>query len=83
MIYLTISTEDLAGIAVSSGIGSLALSGTLFFAKEAYAANWPPPMMVGLVFFGAMTLAAYLFLGGLVVRIRRRSNLSWWNIFGE
>ena len=83
MTYLTLSTEDLAGIAFSSGVGSIALSGTLYFAKETYSAGWPTAMTIGLVFFAAMTIAAYIYFGGLVARIRRRSGRTWWNVFGE
>lgn len=81
--YLTISTEDLAGLALSSGIGSLALTGTLHFAKEAYSSSWSAPLVVGFVFFAAMTIVLYVFFAGLLARLRRRSGLTWWNIFGE
>lgn len=82
MTYLTISTEDLATLGVSSGIGSIALSFTFFFAKEAYSTQLPLAI-AGAIGFGAIALTSYLFFGGYVVRIRRRSNLTWWHIFGE
>jgi hypothetical protein len=72
MIYLTISTEDLAALAVSSSIGSIALSAAIYFFKLA-----PPSesSSVTLTLAGGITIAAYLWFGGLVIRIRRRSGL--------
>ena len=79
MTYLTISTEDLAALAMSSGIGSLALSALIYFYKAAPSET----ASVGFAFTLAITLTAYVFFGGLVIRIRRRSKLRWWNLFGE
>jgi len=78
MTYLTISTEDLAGLAFSSGVGSLALSGTIYFHKMSGESE-----TVGLVFCIAIMIAAYVYFGGLVRRIRKRSRLSSWKLFGE
>ena len=78
MIYLTVSTEDLATIAMSSGIGSLALAITIYLYKFAST----QVEYTALTFTIAITLFAYLFFGGMIIRIRKRSGLTWWNIFG-
>ena len=79
MTYLTDSTEDLAFLAMTSGIGSLALSALIYF----YNADTSEAASVGFYFFLVITAVAYVFFGGLVIRIRRRSGLRWWNLFGE
>jgi hypothetical protein len=82
MIYVHVSTEDLAGLAYSSGIGSIMFTGTIYAAKEAYSSQ--VPFAVGaLVFFAAGTLASYGYFLGLFRRIRKRSDLSAWGFFGE
>lgn len=82
MTHLTISTEELATLGFSSGIGSLALSGTIFFANEAVSSGIPLAID-GVAFFAAITIASYVFFGGLVRRIRMRSKLSGWRIFSD
>lgn len=82
MTYLTISTEDLAYLATSSGIGSLALSAAVYL-YHAPASQSNEYVSVSFTFLVAIAIAAYLFFGGLVIRIRKRSNLSWWNILGD
>jgi len=79
MTYLTVSTEDLAFLAASSGIGSIALSAAVYL----YHAQDSEPVRVALMFTVATTLAAYVCFGGLLIRVRRRSGLTWWNILGE
>lgn len=82
MTYLTVSTEDLAYLATSSGIGSIALSATVYL-YQAPAAETNEFVSVSLTFFAVIAIVAYLFFGGLIIRIRKRSHLSWWNIFGD
>jgi hypothetical protein len=80
MTFLTISTEELAGLAFSSGVGSIGLSGTIYFYRFWGTAE---PVSVAFGFSLATAIAAYLYFGGLVRRIRKRSDLSAWRIFGE
>lgn len=82
MTYLTLSTEDLAGLTFSSGIGSIMLTGTIYFAEQAYSTQFQQ-FIGALVFFGAATLVSYVYFFGLVARIRTRSGLSRWRIFSE
>lgn len=82
MTYLTISTEELATLGISSGAGSLALSFAFYFSREAYSTG------ESLAYFGAAgfiaaAVVAYILFGGLLRRIRTRSDLSPWKIFSE
>lgn len=83
MTYLTISTEDLAALALSSGVGSIGLSGSIYLWGFLELANLSKPMSVAFTLFLATTIAGYLYFGGLVYQIRRRSGLTGWNIFSE
>lgn len=79
MTYIYVTPEELATLALSSGAGSLGLSAAIFV----YNAQPGHGVTITFGFLIAIAMVAYLLFGGLLVRIRRRSDLTWWNIFGE
>ena len=84
MTYLTISTEDLAALAFSSAVGSLGLSGAIYLFIALKNLGWnSEPVFVAALLCGAIALAAYVWFFGLFVRVRQRSGISGWRIFGE
>jgi hypothetical protein len=78
MTYLTITTEELGTLALSGGGGSVGLSGSIYFWKLAPSET----SGVGLMVCIAVTLVCYIIFAGLFQRIRRRSDLPRWRLFG-
>jgi len=78
MTFITITSEELAALAFLGGVGSLSLSASIYFFK---IADQGEAVSVGLAFCAAITIVVYVFIGGLVGRIRRRSGLSAWKLF--
>ena len=78
MTFLTITTEELGTLALSGGAGSVGLSATIYFWK--LAPN--EASAVGLTVCIAVTVVSYLIFAGLFQRIRKRSDLPRWRLFG-
>jgi len=76
--FVQVSTEELGTLALMGGAASVALSGTIYFWKLAPSET----SAVGLVICIAVTLVCYLIFAGLFRRIRKRSDLSPWHLFG-
>jgi hypothetical protein len=83
MTYLQITTQELRTLGLSSGAGSVGLAFAGYFAKEAYAQQWAAPLVLATIGFVAVSICVYIIFFGLVISIRRTSNLKGLGIFGE
>lgn len=83
MIHLTITTQEMRMLGLSSGTGSVALAFAGYFAKEAADNQWPSHLVLATIGFVAITIFIYAMFFGLVKSIRRQSDLKGLGIFGD
>lgn len=83
MIHLTITTQEMRMLGLSSGSGSVSLAFAGYFAKIAAEKDWPADIVLATIGFAAVTIFVYAMFFGLVKSIRRQSDLKGLGIFGD